>query len=321
MPVDSSLLKAARSVEEMAYDAQVKRLLSHKEILARILKDCVEEFQDIRVEDIASKYIEGTPEIDVPVEREDSEQTSQIQGINNEDVTAAEGAVLYDIRFYALCPGEEGKHIKLIINVEAQQKDDPGYSLTRRGLYYCARMLSAEKHVEFEKSQYNQLKKVYSIWICYSSGKSPNTMVRYKLCKEDLIGHVDESARNFDLLQVIQLRLGRPQDTQSGTALHMMDVIFSDEASQSEKKNVLKETYKLPMTEAVEKEMTQMCNMSLGVREKALQEGIALGIAKRDKQNAKSMRDNGMPLSFIAQMVDEPEQTVSQWLSEEKPLS
>ena len=46
-----------------AYDNACKRLLANKEILARILKECVEEYKDCDVKDIAEKYIEGEPSI------------------------------------------------------------------------------------------------------------------------------------------------------------------------------------------------------------------------------------------------------------------
>lgn len=42
------------------YDAHCKRLLSHKPILARIMKGCMEEYRDCPAEEIES-LIEGTP--------------------------------------------------------------------------------------------------------------------------------------------------------------------------------------------------------------------------------------------------------------------
>ena len=40
-----------------------KRLLANKQILAWILKNCVEEFRDYSIKEIAEKYVEGTPEV------------------------------------------------------------------------------------------------------------------------------------------------------------------------------------------------------------------------------------------------------------------
>lgn len=45
------------------------------------------------------------------------------------------------------------------INLEAQADAEPGYSVLKRGIFYCGRMLSAQKGVEFERSEYDDLKK------------------------------------------------------------------------------------------------------------------------------------------------------------------
>ena len=309
---ETPLSKSVHLTAEQQYDAQVKVLLANKEILAWIMKDCVEEYKNCSVEDIAYKYIEGTPEIDTPVDREDA--APNIQGLSNEDTTAAEGKVLYDIRFNAIAPDDEGQYIKLIINIEAQQKDDPGYSLTRRGIYYCSRMLSAEKNVEFVKSDYNRLKKVYSIWICYSSTKAPNTMVRFKMAKEELVGHVNVHPKEYDLLQVIMLRLGDPEEAGAKSALRMLDYIFTNEIAIEQRKQALEGEYDLAMTEKVREEMNQMCNVSQGILEQGIQKGLEKGLEKGLKETAFRLQKMGTSLPMIAAIVNMPESTVAEWL-------
>ena len=43
------------------YDQHAKHLLSSRKLLAEIVKKVVPEFQDASIDDIAEKYIEGTP--------------------------------------------------------------------------------------------------------------------------------------------------------------------------------------------------------------------------------------------------------------------
>lgn len=43
------------------YDRTAKKLLANKQILAQIMKGCVNEYSDCTVDDIVEKYIEGTP--------------------------------------------------------------------------------------------------------------------------------------------------------------------------------------------------------------------------------------------------------------------
>lgn len=58
------------------------------------------------------------------------------------------------------------KLIRLIINVEAQTAFNPGYPLTKRAIYYCSRMISAQHGPIFTNSEYGKIRKVYSIWVC-----------------------------------------------------------------------------------------------------------------------------------------------------------
>lgn len=39
--------------------------------------------------------------------------------------------------------------LKLLINVEGQNEDKPGYDISLRALFYCCRMISAQQGVEF----------------------------------------------------------------------------------------------------------------------------------------------------------------------------
>ena len=106
------------------YDAACKRLLANKIILAWIMKSCLEEFQDFTVDEIADKYIEGSPQIAriaVNPDEETDSKGEQIEGSKTEDSTMKEGTVTYDIRFYALVP-QTAETIKLILNVEAHQE-------------------------------------------------------------------------------------------------------------------------------------------------------------------------------------------------------
>lgn len=125
-----------------AVDASCKRLLADKSILAWILKDCVEEYRNSNIQDIAEKYIESEPQI-AEVAVNPDETNPSIRGLSNEDATLTEGTVTYDIRFMASAP-VSGELIQLIINVEAQNDFYPGYPLIKRGIYYCSRMISAQ---------------------------------------------------------------------------------------------------------------------------------------------------------------------------------
>lgn len=66
------------------YDEACKTLLSSKVILAWILKSTVKEFAQSSINDIAGKYIEGTPQVSKLLVNP-GESNAKILGMNSED--------------------------------------------------------------------------------------------------------------------------------------------------------------------------------------------------------------------------------------------
>ena len=263
--------------ENAGYDAACKRVLSEKAILARIMKACLEEYKNCDVNDIAGKYIEGQPQVsEVPVLPDES--GSVISGMDTEDKSIREGSVTYDIRFRAVVPGTE-EQIGLIINVEAQNDFYPGYPIITRGVYYCCRIISSQYGREFTGSHYERIKKVYSIWICMNPPKyRKNSITRYRLVEEQLVGEAAEPVKNYDLLSIVMLCLGGPGGGNYEGVLRMLDVLLSNETSEVEKRKILQDDYGIQMTQTMEQEVSIMCNLSKGVEAKGMTNGILASI-------------------------------------------
>ena len=278
MEAETTIAQGLHTTDDSSgYDAACKRVLSEKAILARIMKSCLEEYKDQDVNDIAEKYIEGQPQVSaVPVLPD--EGGTVISGMDTEDKSVHEGTVTYDIRFRAIVPGSE-EQIALIINVEAQNDFYPGYPLIKRGIYYCSRMISSQYGREFTGPHYEKIKKVYSIWICMKPPQyRENTITRYRLMEEHLVGKATEPARNYDLLSIIMLCLGGPDGENYDGVLRMLDVLLSNETSEAEKRKILQDDYDIQMTQTMEREVSVMCNLSKGVREMGRADGILSAI-------------------------------------------
>ena len=278
MEIDTTLASSIHVAQDKAdYDAACKRLLSEKIILAWILKHCLKEFQDYDVREIAEKFIEGQPQVSTVSVTPDT--GSVIQGISQENASPTEGAIFFDIYFYAIIPGTK-ETVQLIINVEAQNKFYPGYPLIKRGIFYGGRMLSAQDGTVFTKSHYEKLRKVYSIWICTNPPKKrENTITRYHITEENLVGNVHEKVKNYDLLSVVMICLskpdkenGKPEEEDNGL-LKLLGTLLSRNTPPDEKKRVLRDEFDIPMTQTMEKEVSLMCNLSDGVWEDGLMSG------------------------------------------------
>jgi hypothetical protein len=304
MDMETTMAQGLHITDENAgYDAACKRVLSEKAILARIMKACLEEYKNCDVNDIAGKYIEGQPQVsEVPVLPDES--GSVISGMDTEDKSIREGSVTYDIRFRAVVPGTE-EQIGLIINVEAQNDFYPGYPIITRGVYYCCRIISSQYGREFTGSHYERIKKVYSIWICMNPPKyRKNSITRYRLVEEQLVGEAVEPVENYDLLSIVMLCLGGPGGGNYEGVLRMLDVLLSNETSEVEKRKILQDDYGIQMTQTMEQEVSVMCNLSKGVEEKGMAKGMTNGILASIKNLVKNL---GMSVEQAMSVLEVPE--------------
>jgi hypothetical protein len=114
----------------------VKNVLAYKPLLARIFKEVVQECRGLDVGEVES-CIEG--EVLVGKVYVDSGLTNageRIDGLGTEAYLNEEGLDRYDIRTYLRLRGKQkAEHVKLLINVEAQNEDKPGYDIPLRALF------------------------------------------------------------------------------------------------------------------------------------------------------------------------------------------
>lgn len=283
------------------YDNSAKRLIAHKIILARILVKTVEEFKGMDPLEVAA-LIEGLPYISaVPVEpgltnAVHFQNGQRLVGFNTENQELNEGLVRFDIVFYVRM--KDGLS-QIIINVEAQ-KDEPGeYEILNRAVFYVSRLISSQKERDFENSSYDDIKCVYSIWICMNMEE--NTMSHIHLTKEDLIGSYEWKG-NLDLLNIIMIGLAKelPEHDETYELHRLPGALLSRELTVDEKLDIIGKEYDIPLEENFRKDMSTMCNLSQGVKE----EGIAIGRAEGEAGLITKMYKNGLSIELIASATD-----------------
>ena len=283
------------------YDNSAKRLIAHKIILARILVKTVEEFKGMDPLEVAA-LIEGLPYISaVPVEpgltnAVHFQNGQRLVGFNTENQELNEGLVRFDIVFYVRM--KDGLS-QIIINVEAQ-KDEPGeYEILNRAVFYVSRLISSQKERDFENSSYDDIKCVYSIWICMNMEE--NTMSHIHLTKEDLIGSYEWKG-NLDLLNIIMIGLAKelPEHDETYELHRLLGALLSRELTVDEKLDIIGNEYDIPLEENFRKDMSTMCNLSQGVKE----EGIAIGRAEGEAGLIAKMYKNGLSIELIASATD-----------------
>ena len=264
-----------RNADMSKYDAEVKQVLSDPQILAWILKYTTEELKNDSIECIIS-CIEGKPEVGSRYVQS-GHYAKSIDGMNTEGSVPGEGQVIYDIRFRVILP--TGDQIGMIVNVEAQKDANPGYDIVTRGIFYCARMLSSQMGNEISAKEYDNLQKVYSIWICMDvPQKAEHTIVRYRMQREDMHGHAKINSR-YDLMELVMVYLGREEMVEKGTDLHkLLSIVLSDKLQPAEKKGILKQKYDIVTSVELEGGLVSMCNLSEAIAEKNLKQGLEQGM-------------------------------------------
>lgn len=295
------------------YDNSAKRLIAHKIILARILIKTVEKFKGMDPLEVAA-FIEGIPYIStVPVEpgltnAVHFQNGKRIVGFNTENQEVNEGLVRFDIVFYVRM--KDGLS-QIIINVEAQ-KDEPGeYEILNRAVFYVSRLISSQKEKDFENSSYDDIKCVYSIWICMNMEE--NTMSHIHLTKEDMIGSYEWKG-NLDLLNIIMIGLAKelPEHDETYELHRLLGALLSRELTVDEKLDIIGNEYDIPLEENFRKDMSTMCNLSQGVKEEGiaigrregLEEGRRQGYAEGEAGLIMTMYKNGLLPEQIASATD-----------------
>ena len=236
-----------------AYDKLAKQILSRKPILAHILKYSIAEFADCDIEEIEKKYIEGEPFIDsVPLD-----DTLDISGKNTESSSPNEGVVFLDIIFDALIPKGDEK-VKVIINIEPQKTTRTiHYKLMKRAVYYAARLISSQKEKEFHNDNYNDIKKVFSIWVCMDvQNYRADSIQEYKITEEVLHGDFKDNIENYDLFRIVVLNLGK--EVPSHKLLNLLHLIFMKILPADEKNKILKDDYNIKISRDMRRELENM---------------------------------------------------------------
>ena len=313
--MDASIKESVRaSDKESQYDEKAKKLLGHKIILAYILVNTVEEFRGMNPKDVV-KYIEGEPYIStVPIDpgmtntkvkKEKSESIKeteipeQVTGLNTENSEINEGMIRFDIIFYVRM--KDGL-TQIIVNIEAQKEEPSKYHILNRAIFYIARILSSEKGRDFIKSEYNKMKRVYSIWICMNMKE--NSLTQIYLTKKDIIGSHNWKG-DLELLNIIMIGIAEnlPEKGENYGLHRLLSALLSSDLEVEEKLNIIEKEYDIPIEDGIREEVEEMCNLSQGIKEKAFKGGYLDGRESGYAEVICMMYESGLPIEQIATII------------------
>ena len=179
------------------------------------------------------------------------------------------GLVRFDIVFYVRM--EDGLS-QIIINVEAQKDEPQRYGILNRAVFYVSRLISSQKERDFENTEYDDIKRVYSIWVCMNMEE--NSLSHIHLVKDDLVGYHDWRGK-LDLFNIVMIGLAKklPGQGEQYELHRLLGALFAQGLTAGQRLNIIKEEYDIPIEQTIEQEVDVMCNLSQGIKEAGIAEG------------------------------------------------
>ena len=284
--------------DKAQYDTRVKRLLAQKSILAHILVKTVDEFKGMKSEDVV-KYIEGEPSISVvPVEpglanMEKTDATGQrIVGLNTENAEINEGLVRFDIIFYVRMKNGLSQ---IIVNIEAQKDEPTEYKILNRAIFYVSRLISSQKERDFVNTNYDDIKQVFSIWICMNM--DDNSLSHIHLTKDEMLKPCNWKG-NLDLLNIVLIGITNeiPEHDEKYEMHRLIGTLLSGELKEQEKLDIIEHEYNIPISQEFREDVRIMCNLSTGIEERATE--------KTSEKFILNMYKKGYTLDQIADVAE-----------------
>ena len=267
-----TIIKDTLSQHKIMLDQNCKLMISHEEMLSRIIKEFVEEAKHLSIEEII-KIVQDE---------------HRFQRLNNENSIPGYGTVRFDFFGCIDLPQLDHTIKRIYLNVEIQNDAYPKYSLITRGDAYLSRIQTTQWGKEYNDQNYDGMKKVYLIWILPQAAKKRDGQV--SICKTDEKKHL-EKLESYDKREQIVIYLDKEHDTNKkyqeyDEVLTPLVVLLNNILDYQGKIRIMKE-YGF---KEIEKEVREVCDYANILEKEYLNKGIGIGVEKGIEQGTQNER-------------------------------
>ena len=153
---------------------------------------------------------------------------------------------------------------QIIVNVEAQKDMPTEYHILNRAIFYACRLVSSQKERDFVNKKYDDIKRVYTIWICMNMPEDSTDY--YYLANKKVLGNCIWEGKQ-DMLNIVLIGLAKelPRQDEKHELHRLLGALLSKNLTQSEKLNIIEKEYDIPLEEDLRKDVSVMCNLSQGI--------------------------------------------------------
>ena len=267
-----TIIKDTLSQHKIMLDQNCKLMISHEEMLSRIIKEFVEEAKHLSIEEII-KIVQDE---------------HRFQRLNNENSIPGYGTVRFDFFGCIDLPQLDHTIKRIYLNVEIQNDAYPKYSLITRGDAYLSRIQTTQWGKEYNDQNYDGMKKVYLIWILPQAAKKRDGQV--SICKTDEEKQL-EKVETYDKREQIVIYLDKEHDTNKkyqeyDEILTPLVVFLNNILDYQGKIRIMKE-YGF---KEIEKEVREVCDYANILEKEYLNKGIGIGVEKGIEQGTQNER-------------------------------
>ena len=267
-----TIIKDTLSQHKIMLDQNCKLMISHEEMLSRIIKEFVEEAKHLSIEEII-KIVQDE---------------HRFQRLNNENSIPGYGTVRFDFFGCIDLPQLDHTIKRIYLNVEIQNDAYPKYSLITRGDAYLSRIQTTQWGKEYNDQNYDGMKKVYLIWILPQAAKKRDGQV--SICKTDEEKQL-EKVESYDKREQIVIYLDKEHDTSKkyqeyDEILTPLVVFLNNILDYQGKIRIMKE-YGF---KEIEKEVREVCDYANILEKEYLIKGIGIGVENGIEQGTQNER-------------------------------
>ena len=314
----------------IGYDTAFKLIFSEKSVLAIILPDCVGGYDGMTPQEIEQCITYGPVAHSIPIApgltnapgsplyaRGDA--PTLLRGSRTEDKVPYEGQTAFDFYFEATAP-QDGATVGIHVDVEGQAAYTDGtYPMEYRAQYYAARLLSSQYGREFARSHYEDLKRVYSVWLFADGpqelrGSVWSTETSWRAHEASDTAGSAEIARLLpcDLMTIVFGFMGgkRVEGASHANVIDLLNILFEREKTNRSKRDILEREFSIAVTPGLEAGSMALDEINEGMvrmlerrlseqwlaegRTDGLEEGRRLGLAEGREAGLAEGREAGL---------------------------
>ena len=230
----------------------------------------------------------------------------RIVGLNTENAEINEGLVRFDIIFYVRMPSvDDTKNglSQIIVNIEAQKDEPTEYKILNRAIFYVSRLISSQKERDFVNTNYDDIKQVFSIWICMNM--DDNSLSHIHLTKDEMLKPCNWKG-NLDLLNIVLIGITNeiPEHDEKYEMHRLIGALLSSELKEQEKLDIIEHEYNIPISQEFREDVRIMCNLSTGIEERATERATKKATEKTSEKFILNMYKKGYTLDQIADVAE-----------------